>query len=242
MTASHARRSAANPAANVASPAASDMIDMFAKRNPETSRNQVETVGRLAARFAAAAVKLSVDQQKRLVAHGAALPKLIAQVAAQLDEARKAEDRLQLVPAKPAELSQGEGLGALLTLEEGRGRLSDYTTPSNLEDWAGPVAGSTELERDHGIARSTLHAWQKQGAVIGLLKGVRKHVFPLDQFIDGRPIEGLAEVLKVIGEPRTAWLWMKEPHPALNGATPLARLKARRIGEVVEAARTNFSR
>ena len=102
------------------------------------------------------------------------------------------------------------------------------------------MAGSTELERDHGVARSTLHTWQKQGAVIGLLKGVRKHVFPLDQFIDGRPIEGLAEVLRVVGEPRTAWLWLKEPHPALNGATPLARLKARRIGEVVEVARANF--
>jgi hypothetical protein len=40
-----------------------------------------------------------------------------------------------------------------------------------IEEWAGPAAGPVELERDYGIRRSTLHNWQRHGAVIGLLKG-----------------------------------------------------------------------
>jgi hypothetical protein len=103
------------------------------------------------------------------------------------------------------------------------------------------LAGPTELEREHGVARSTLHAWQKQGAVIGLLVGVRKHAFPVEQFIDGRPIAGLAAVLGVIGDPRVAWLWLREPNPGLAGASPLARLKSGAVDSVVEVARANFA-
>jgi hypothetical protein len=73
---------------------------------------------------------------------------------------------------------KGAGLGKLLSAEEGRARITDYATPTKVEDWAGPLAGPTELERAFGIARSTLHTWQKQGAVVGLLVGTRKHAFP----------------------------------------------------------------
>jgi hypothetical protein len=91
------------------------------------------------------------------------------------------------------------------------------------------------------VARSTLHTWQKQGAVIGLLVGVRKHAFPVEQFVDGRPVTGLAAVVQAIGDPRAAWLWLREPSPELAGVTPLARLKAGAIDKVVELARSNFA-
>ncbi len=106
---------------------------------------------------------------------------------------------------------------------------------------AGPLAGPTELERDFGVARSTPHTWQKQGAVIGLLVGVRKHTFPTEQFVDGRPVTGLAAIVEAIGDLRAAWLWLREPNPGLAGATPLARLKAGATDKVVEMARSNFA-
>jgi hypothetical protein len=46
--------------------------------------------------------------------------------------------------------------------------------------------------------RPTLHSWQKQGSVIGLLVGVRKHALPTEQFVDGRPATGLGAIVEVI--------------------------------------------
>lgn len=237
MSAASARRSTATP--KLASPAASEMIGIFAKRNPQTSREQVEAMGKLVAEFGAAAAKLSPAARRRLVARKAELSKLIAEIVA---EPEAAPEPLKLTPKAPAEVSQGEGLGALVSAAEGRERLAAYATPLKVEAWAGPLAGPTELEREHGVARSTLHAWQKQGAVIGLLVGVRKHAFPVEQFIDGRPVAGLARVLETIGDPRIAWLWLREPNPALTGASPLARLKAGAVESVIEVAQSNFAR
>src|SRR3546814_4146272 len=95
--------------------------------------------------------------------------------------------------------------------------LFPYTTRfrSSLEDWAGPVAGSTMLH-EQGIARSTLHDWQKRGEVIALLSGARKHAFPLEQFVDGRPVQGISDVLEIAGNPRRAWLWLVQQSPLLG--------------------------
>ncbi|TIP47814.1 MAG: hypothetical protein E5X77_14400, partial [Mesorhizobium sp.] len=73
-----------------------------------------------------------------------------------------------------------------------------------LEDWAGEVAGSTYLEEKLRIPRSTLHRWQRRGEVVALRRGGRKHVFPLAQFVDGRPVLGISDVLSAIGNPRLA--------------------------------------
>jgi len=140
----------------------------------------------------------------------------------------------------PVEESQGEGFGELLPAEEGRKRVAAYATPVRLEDWAGSVAGPGKIERDFGTRRSTLHDWQKRGAVIGLLKGERKHVYPLAQFIDGRPIEGMARITKIIANPRAAWLWLTRPHPTGDKTPPLERLKQGRIAEVAAAAERDF--
>jgi hypothetical protein len=69
---------------------------------------------------------------------------------------------------------------------------------------------------------------------------VRKHAFPIEQFIDGRPVAGLAPLVKTIGDTRTAWHWLREPNPGLSGTTPLSHLKAGAIEPVLEIARSNF--
>lgn len=238
MTAAHARRSTAQGAAKMASPAAADLIGMFAQRNPKSSRGELTEVGKLVAEFSATAAKLSPAARKRLIARKAQFRKFIAEIAA---EPEAEPQTLKLVAKSAADVSQGAGLGQVLSADEGRARIAEYATPAKVEDWAGPLAGPTELERDFGVARSTLHNWQKQGAVIGLLVGVRKHAFPTEQFVDGRPVSGLGPVVEAIGEPRTAWLWLREPNPELGGVAPLARLKAGATDKVVEVARSNFA-
>lgn len=106
-----------------------------------------------------------------------------------------------------------------------------------IEDWAGEVAGSTYLEEKFRIPRSTLHRWQRRSEVIALRKGGRKHVFPLAQFIDGRPAAGISEVLSEITNPRLAWFWLTRVSPELDGRLPIEMLKQDMVQEVVLAAR-----
>ena len=238
MTAAQARRQAAQPATKIVSPAAEDLIGMFVERNPNSRRGEVTTVGRLVAEFSATAARLSPAARKRLIARKARLKELVAQIAA---EPETANEPLKLIVKSAAEVSQGAGVGKVMSPAEGRARIAAYATPTKVEDWAGPLVGPTELERDYGVARSTLHSWQKQGAVIGLLVGVRKHAFPTEQFMDGRPVAGLGPVVAAVGDPRTAWLWLREPNPGFAGVSPLERLKAGAADKVVELARANFA-
>ena len=76
--------------------------------------------------------------------------------------------------------------------------------------------------------------------IIGLLRGERKHVYPLAQFIDGRPIEGMSVVTNIIDNPRAAWLWLTRPHPTGDKTPPLERLKEGRADEVAAAAERDF--
>ncbi|MER8924183.1 hypothetical protein [Mesorhizobium sp. M0802] len=106
-----------------------------------------------------------------------------------------------------------------------------------IEDWAGQVAGPTYLEQRFGIPRSTLHRWQRHNDVVALRKGARKHVFPLAQFIDGRPAPGIQQVLSLIANPRPAWLWLTRPSARLDGRIPIEMLKQDLAAEVILAAR-----
>ncbi len=202
------------------------MASNAARRNLDAEAPLREVV----AAFTAAVQKLSAGQRGQLFVHRREMPKFVSSIIAQLE----APAGSGLLP------TEGEGVGTLLTAAEGRRRLSPLVQPLALEEWAGPVAGPSDLERSQGIARSTLHAWQKQGLVIGLLKSARHHVFPLAQFIDGRPIQGVDAVLAAIGDPRTAWLWLVTEHPELSGKKPIDRLKAGAIHVVSDLAGRDF--
>jgi hypothetical protein len=69
MTAAQTRRQTAQSAAQIASPAAADLIGMFTKRNPKSSHSDLTEVGELVAEFSDAATKLSPAARKRLLAH-----------------------------------------------------------------------------------------------------------------------------------------------------------------------------
>ncbi|WP_027163608.1 hypothetical protein [Mesorhizobium sp. WSM1293] len=114
--------------------------------------------------------------------------------------------------------------------------LKDFPIGARIAEWAGPVAGSTHIERRFGIPRSTLHWWQRHNDVVAFRRGSRKHVFPLAQFIDGRPVHGIREVLSSISDPRLAWLWLISPSPLLNGRVPVELLREGINTEAVASA------
>lgn len=117
----------------------------------------------------------------------------------------------------------------------GDGVILNDITPAS--DWAGPVAGPTLLEEEYGISRSTLHRWQKRGEAIAFRTGGRKHVFPLLQFVDGRPVPAIDTLLRLIGSPRDTWLWLIQPCELLENDRPIHLLRKDLVLEVLNAAR-----
>jgi len=223
---------------NMNSAAVADILDVLARHNPGISRSVLKGKSKVVAAVTAAAVRLSDEQQHQILAHENDLAEAMQAAVADL-AGRRVEKLTELNVGTPVEVSHGAGLADVVEFDEGRRRLAAYATPVRLEDWAGPVAGPGDIEKAFGTKRSTLHDWQKRGAVIGLLKGERKHVFPLAQFVDGRPVEGMSDVTEIIRNPRVAWQWLIQPKPSIGG-TPLDRLKDGHLNEVIDAAERDF--
>lgn len=197
------------------------------------NRPTMVSVGKIAGSIASAVTLLSPKHQRAIDAIHADLPGLASKFVRALaaEAARRSEagtgGATGLPPASPVDFdgpaspsSRADDLESML-----------------IEDWAGRVAGSTYLEENMRIARSTLHRWQRRGEVIALRKGGRKHVFPLAQFVDGRPVAGIHDVLSLISNPRLAWLWLTRPSAQLDGRVPIDLLRQDQIEQVVEAAR-----
>lgn len=218
--------------------AVADVLKVLARHNPGLSKPALVATGKVMAVVSALAARLPIEQQRRIAADETELAHIVEAAVAEL-AAKPGHGLTEVQLEKPVEVSRGAGLGQSVDLDEGRRRLADVATPTRIEDWAGPVAGPGDIEKKFGTKRSTLHDWHKRGAVIGLLRGERKHVFPLAQFVDGRPIEGMPQVTKVIRNPRVAWQWLIQPKPSIGG-TPLDKLKNGNLGEVLEAAERDF--
>ena len=132
----------------------------------------------------------------------------------------------------------GEGLDDFLSEAEAKAALAAIAKAVLLEDWAGPVATAAELEATHGIERSTLYRWTREGRVIALSREGRR-VYPLAQLSGQRPAPGLNRVRKHIPHPKVAWLWLWSVHPSLD-ARPIDLLKAGVIEPVLTAADEDY--
>ncbi|KXF74698.1 hypothetical protein ATN84_22650 [Paramesorhizobium deserti] len=193
----------------------------------------------IAGEVAEVVARLPAEQRQELNAHSAELKQRIRRVFESFG--RERSGRIPLSLPDEIEPSKGEGLGAIVTPEQGQKGLAAIAIHRKLEDWAGRVAGATELNRNYGVARSSLNRWQHEGDVIGLLKGTRKHVYPVEQFVDGRPARGIRKIIQLAKSERMAWLWLSQRNPVLNGRKPIDLLKQDRVGEVVEAAAAYFA-
>lgn len=237
MTHTNVRHSDEAP---IKSLAASDVVEAIAKRNPKTSRSKIKLVGRVAAALSGMAVRMTSAEQVVLLDNKERLSQLL--IEAVREAMGKFEPKVVRAHIEPSrrEESAGTGLGQRIDIGEGRKRIDAYARVLPIEEWAGPVLGPGDLETKLRIPRSTLNAWHHRGAVIGLLKGERKHVYPVEQFIDGRPVQGMARLTKIIADERAAWLWLRQPHGLFDDGTPLDQLKVGHIDEVIEAAERDF--
>jgi hypothetical protein len=130
--------------------------------------------------------------------------------------------------AEPSDIAvRGEGLGELISAEQGRRQLTEIALATPLEHWAGPVLGPKDAAENLGVERSTLHNWRTQGRIIALPKGQSAHIVPMEQFVDRRPLPGLDRILKLAsGNAMLAWRWLKTPHVDFEGEPPLRILAA----------------
>ncbi|WP_106726298.1 hypothetical protein [Pseudaminobacter soli (ex Li et al. 2025)] len=199
---------------------AAEVEQILVRYDKEMNKPVVITGGLVAGAVVAAFAGLSHMQQEALSKNGhrvsRELTTLIAGLATEFFRSGQVSDR---------------------TAEEESQNQTPAPVSIKVDDWAGQAAGPTQLELEYGIYRKTLYRLHKRNAVIGLKTGGRKHVYPLAQFIDGRPVDGLVEINTILAPPRVAWFWLTHPCDALGGVEPLELLKLDRIDEVVVAAR-----
>lgn len=194
----------------------------------------------IAGAAAAAVLNLPAEARQELTKRQAELMQGVRRLVEAFGD-KPGRGKIELVVPEAVEPSKGEGLGAIVSDEAGERLLREFAVARKIEDWAGEVAGATELSRDYGIPRTTLHRWQRSGEVIALLKGTKKHVYPTEQFVDGRPARGISTIVDLADGHRVAWLWLRQFNPVLGGRKPIDVLKQDRLDEVVEAAQAYFN-
>ena len=199
-------------------------------RNPEAQSSELVKLEELLSSLFEIVIELPKARREEIERHP-------ARISAAFGEALS---RTVIEEEGDIEVTSGTGLGEILGAEEGHARLARYANPIRLEDWAGEVAGAVRIERVMGIKRSTLASWYQQGAIVGLLRGRRKLAYPLEQFVDARPLEGLEDLIRLAPDARSAWLWARQPHGALDGRTPLEILRAGGRHRALEVAEQDF--
>ena len=68
-----------------------------------------------------------------------------------------------------------------------------------------------------------------EGLIVGFPDEYGTDRYPLEQFAQGAPVSGLNEIVETVGNPRVAWLWLRQPHVLLDGRRPIDILKANGI-------------
>ncbi|MER8832206.1 hypothetical protein [Mesorhizobium sp. M0909] len=211
--------------AEFANAVAVEIERVLARQGKVANSDAIVAAGKVAAAVAAAVALLAPTDIRAIDTMQETLPGIASQfvriLAAEAAE-RSARTRLSSAHGGQRTDVQPAGSGDLDAMR--------------VEDWAGRVAGSTFLQQNLGISRSTLHRWQRSGTVVALRTGGRKHVFPLAQFVDGRPAPGIKEVSSAMPDPRRAWAWLIGPAPGLAGRIPIELLKQDLVSEVVLAA------
>lgn len=206
------------------------------KSNPRAAASDLSTMAEIMAAVSNVLAELPKADRSELARETDDVRRILIEAASH----GRTEPRISVRPSGRIERSRGAGLGEQIPVEEGRNRLAGYATARALESWAGPVAGAGEIEATLGIPRSTLSHWQQKGVIVGLLRGARKLAYPLEQFVDARPLEGLADILEITPDARSAWLWLRQPHGALEGRAPLEQLKAGARSSVLAVAQRDF--
>lgn len=214
-----------------------DIVQVLARRNPGAARSALERAGRIVT-LVSKAVLNDADAIGRFAGlNDAGALNVVHQIASGLGE-RPDDDVRPILPV-PTEWVQGTGLGEIVGREAGMARLATLLSEARLEDWAGPTLDADELSTSEGVTPEMLDGWKRSRAVVALSDRDGRTVYPSKQFSDRRPIPGLAEMQAIVGDARTAWLWLVEPDD--DGISSwLDVLRRGDAAEVLDAARQDF--
>lgn len=146
-----------------------------------------------------------------------------------------------LLPPEASEHDEGQGLGQTVSKAIGESRLTKISVGVPLSSWSGRSLDAQRLETELGLSPGEIERWNAKSAIISFHAQGQGLVYPLDQFMQGQPTPGIAAVLKVIGDPRVAWLWLLTPRPATDEPAPLALLKAGDLERVLVLAARDFA-
>jgi hypothetical protein len=146
--------------------------------------------------------------------------------------------------AKGSELSpdtvlvlQGGGVGEVLSIEEGRRRLDALTVDSDVTDWIGStVVDASDVVQLLSISLDTLEDWRSANRIIGLRSRSRGFVYPVRQFDNHQPIQGLDRVVPFFVSPEVAWEWLVIPNRMTRGMAPVDVLRDGDVEMVAGAA------
>lgn len=173
-----------------------------------------------------AASNLSDSVVEALVAHpGAVVSALAVAGSALVDRDAQGGPYIEAIGSEPS---------PLIDEAEAERRLAALTGPGKKEKvlTSDELAALAELK-----SRQTVHNWLKKGRLIGWESAKRGYVFPAAQLDSRRrPLVGLDRITPHFDDSYSAWLWLTTPSPALDGATPLSRLRKGHIDDVEAAA------
>ena len=99
------------------------------------------------------------------------------------------------------------------------------------------MASTDALASMMGVTRETAHAKRRRGEVLGLegaKRGVRFPIWQLGE--DGRPLEGMAEIIRILGPSWAAYQFLTAPFPSAEGAPMHEMLRRGRTEEVLSQA------
>jgi len=186
------------------------------------ARAKRETVEQFNAVVEEAAKGLSNTAISALLAHPEAVRSALAVAADALSK-----------PLDDAEVLRGID-SPRVSAKEARQRIAARARPDTETELltVQEVAELTGLK-----TRQSVHDWLKKDKILGWQGAKRGYVFPREQFDErGRPPEGLGLVVRALGDPYATWHWISTELLSLDGATPLAYLRAGELDSVLIAA------
>ena len=103
------------------------------------------------------------------------------------------------------------------------------------------LIGAEEAAQRLAVSRATVYNWIEAGRLVGWRLTRQGTLIPAEQILGpAELVPGIDKVLEILPEPRAAWRFLKEESPFFDTPQrPIDALKAGRVDDVVEAARTS---
>jgi excisionase family DNA binding protein len=122
-------------------------------------------------------------------------------------------------------------------------RIPDALRPFVVDasDTDDELISADEAARRLSVSRATVYNWIDSRRLLGWRLTRQGTLIPAEQIVGpGELVPGIDRVLEILSEPRAAWRFLSEESPFFDTPQrPIDALKAGKVDDVVEAARTS---